>query len=209
VGAPSIAILAKAPVPGRAKTRLGPALGADGAARVQGALIRHTLAVARATGLRVRLWWDGPEDLAPPGVERHPQPAGDLGARMAAAARRPERVVIIGTDAPTARPTDLLEAAAAGGGVAIGAALDGGYWCISPPPSAPDALLAALFDAVPWSTDQVGPETRRRLQARGVPIVELRALGDLDTPDDLDRLLRDPACPAQLRAALSALRPPP
>jgi len=208
----TIAILAKAPVPGHAKTRLIPALGAEGAARLQAALIAHTVDMARATGLPVTLWWDG----APaahvtaalgPALHGRPQPAGDLGARMAAAARRGGRTVIVGTDAPTATAADLLQAGRAGDAVALGAALDGGYWCISPPASPPDSLLDALFAEMPWSTAHVAAETRRRLHARGEPVYELRTLGDLDTPADLDRLLADPACPPHLRPLLRPLLP--
>jgi rSAM/selenodomain-associated transferase 1 len=205
----TIAILAKAPLPGHAKTRLIPALGADGAARLQAALIRHTLQTARATGLPVTLWWDGPLPAPEPGLDLRPQPDGDLGARMRAAAQTGGRVILIGTDAPTARAEDLMDAVAAGPAVGIGAAFDGGYWCVSPPARAPERLLEALFHQMPWSTARVAAETRRRLAALGVPVRELRGLADLDTPADLARLRADPACPRDLLPLLGSVLPSP
>src|SRR5215510_4928268 len=89
----AIAILAKAPVAGRTKTRLIPALGADGAAHLQACLIRRTVATACevATG-PVTLWVtpDGSHSIFGDLASAYPiglstQPDGDLGARMLAA----------------------------------------------------------------------------------------------------------------------------
>ena len=117
-----IAILAKAPVAGQAKTRLIPLLGADGAARLQGWLLARTVATATADDLGpVVLWCAGPPDhpdfgrcLGSGKVSLHEQPEGDIGVRMlAAAAKSPGGVLVIGTDCPVLTPALLREAAAA------------------------------------------------------------------------------------------------
>ena len=88
----AIAILAKAPVPGYAKTRLIPALGADGAAALQAAMLKRTLAMALAAGIGPVTLWCAPDrshpafaEAAAQGVALAEQPAGDIGQRMQAA----------------------------------------------------------------------------------------------------------------------------
>src|SRR3569833_2007920 len=103
MAATSIAILAKAPVPGFAKTRLSPDIGAHAAAVLQERLTARTVATALAAGVgRVTLW--GAPDITHRsfrdlGVTLKRQPEGDLGARMLAAfAAQP--TLVIGTDCP-------------------------------------------------------------------------------------------------------------
>ena len=97
----AVAVLAKAPIPGYAKTRLIPLLGPEGAARLQGRLIERALATAVAAGIGPVTLWCAP-DAEHPFFQRAPgargvalaaQPDGDLGARMLAAfeAARPAR----------------------------------------------------------------------------------------------------------------------
>ncbi|HEX2725191.1 MAG TPA: glycosyltransferase, partial [Beijerinckiaceae bacterium] len=88
-----LAILAKAPIPGFAKTRLIPLLGPDGAARLQERLIERTLATALAGAVGPVTLWCAPDDSHPAfqsaarqcGVRLARQPDGDLGVRMLAA----------------------------------------------------------------------------------------------------------------------------
>ncbi|WP_413894511.1 DUF2064 domain-containing protein, partial [Candidatus Skiveiella danica] len=94
--APRVVVFAKAPLPGRAKTRLIPALGAEGAARLARRMLGHALAQAMAARVgAVELCMSpGPEDAAWHGVELldrvqcTDQGDGDLGARMARAVHR-------------------------------------------------------------------------------------------------------------------------
>ena len=83
-----ILVVARAPVAGAAKTRLEPLLGPAGCARLQAALVAHTVATAAALG-PVSVAVAGPAELVaelvPAGVELFRQRDGDLGARMAAA----------------------------------------------------------------------------------------------------------------------------
>lgn len=193
-----IAVFAKAPVPGYAKTRLIPLLGAEGAAQLQARLIEHTLRTVAATGLGPVTLWGAPDSddrflkaaALRCGAGLVPQPEGDLGARMLAAFAAAEGpLVLVGTDSPCLTPQDLRDAAAAlaaGAEVVIAPAEDGGY-----------ALIAAtrpwpnLFANMPWSTEQVAAQTRLRAHAAGLQLVEIRTVWDVDTPADHARLERE------------------
>jgi rSAM/selenodomain-associated transferase 1 len=181
---PRISIFARYPEPGMAKTRLIPALGAEGAARVYARLLEGTVAQARTAGIPFELRvtggreqdfrdWLG-EDLAV--VD---QGDGDLGARMA---RVPAPALLIGSDCPGLTAT-LLRAAAGvltESPVVIGPATDGGYYLIgfSQP-------MPFLFEDMEWSTPQVFTETLTRLAARGIGPAILPELSDIDLPEDL------------------------
>jgi hypothetical protein len=188
-----IAVFARAPVAGQAKTRLIPLLGADGAAALQRQLIERTLATACAVpGARVTLWVAG--DAAHPfvagaarrfGAALAEQQGGDLGARMHhafAAAGAP--LVLIGTDCPQLAPEDLSAAAGAlrAHDVVIQPANDGGYVLIGlARPQRP------LFESIDWGGPQVLRQTRERIDALGLRCALRPALDDLDTPADLQR----------------------
>lgn len=195
----SVVVFAKAPVPGRVKTRLIPALGADGAAALAARLLEHALAQARAAALGpVELCADpGPSHPAFdrararwPGLHAAEQGAGDLGQRMARALARhldagAPRVLLIGTDAPALDAPRLREAARALGDAdaVVVPALDGGYALIGLTRPAP-----ALFEGVAWSTPGVLAATRRRAAAAGLRLAELAPLADIDRPEDLRHL---------------------
>ena len=190
-----IAILAKAPLAGFAKTRLIPALGARGAARLQRAFISHTLRVAQQAGLggEVQLW------CAPSAGQRFfralqrstgvvclPQPEGDLGARMQAATTRPGPVLLVGTDCPALTAQHLRSAADAlrrGAAAVFIPAEDGGYVLVGLQQPQP-----GLFQGIDWSTERVMAQTRQRTEALGLALCELEPLWDVDTPNDLARL---------------------
>jgi len=191
----AIAILAKAPLPGLAKTRLAPVLGADGAANLQARFIAHTVATAQSAALGPVTLWVAPDPhhpvfqaiAAPPGVALAAQPEGDLGARMMAAveaARGP--ALVVGTDCPALTPEHLRAAARAlvdGIDVVIIPVDDGGYGLIGMQRPQP-----ALFEGMIWSTSSVMAETRRRLSRLGLSWREPARLWDIDRPADLDRL---------------------
>jgi rSAM/selenodomain-associated transferase 1 len=188
----AVAILAKAPLPGLAKTRLIPALGREGAALLQARLIARTLATACAAAIGpVRLWGAPDEAHFRELVRRHPvelarQAGGDLGARMLAALRPACPALVIGTDCPALEPKHLQHAAEAlrdRADAVIIPAEDGGYVLIGLRRSQPD-----LFADMPWGTATVTAETRRRAAALGLAVHELPALWDVDVPQDLERL---------------------
>ncbi len=197
VSSARILVFAKAPVSGRVKTRLIPALGAPGAARLARRLLDHTLAEAMAAGSgAVELcaspkfsapdWADYP---LPPGVATSAQGDGDLGARLAGAARRHLAqgvpVLLIGADCPALSAVRLQAAAAAlaDHDAALYPALDGGYTLLGLRADHP-----SLYAAIPWSTPQVAAVTRGRMQALGWRVWVGEALPDIDTPADLLQL---------------------
>lgn len=191
-----ILVFAKAPRPGHVKTRLIPALGADGAAKLAREMLARTLAAACAARCgTVELCMDpSPADPAwddialPAGVVLTEQGVGDLGARLARAARRVvaggERVVLIGTDCVEMDAPLLRQAvqALATADVVIYATADGGY-----------ALLGltrfdpSLFSAIAWSSPQVAAQTRARVATLGWTLHEGHTLHDVDTAEDLPR----------------------
>lgn len=190
-----VAILARAPIPGQAKTRLIPALGAAGAASLQRWLLQRTVAMALAADV-------GPVTLWCAGDPHHPdfalcrafgavavrhQPEGDLGQRMLAALREAPTAasLVIGTDCPALTATHLRAAARAlaGNDVVLLPAEDGGYVLVGA-----TRPLPALFADVDWGTDQVMGQTRQRLAALGVRWSEPATLWDVDRPEDLARL---------------------
>lgn len=188
-----IAVFARAPVAGEAKTRLIPLLGAEGAARLQAHLL--AAAVAKAAALAeaaCSLWVAGDADhpAITAAATRHRIPIAaqvgdDLGQRMhramVVALSRHARCLIIGTDCPALTTAHLAEAAAAlqSHDVVLGPAEDGGYVLIGLTRPRPD-----LFEGIAWGSNTVLPATRQRIRAAGLRLHELPALPDLDTPDD-------------------------
>ena len=165
MAATSIAILAKAPVPGFAKTRLIPDIGAHAAAVLQERLTARTVATALAAGVgRVTLW--GAPDITHRsfrdlGVTLKRQPEGDLGARMLAAfAAQP--TLVIGTDCPALTAARLRDAARARAAhdVVLTPAEVGGYVLIGA-----NAPQPGLFEDMAVSVASVLVETRATLQA--------------------------------------------
>ena len=183
-----ILIFAKQPVPGRVKTRLIPALGADGAARLAGRMLRETVDEALATGCEVELcgepdprrWYQGPP------VRLRAQGEGGLGARLARAARRGldevAGVLLVGTDCPELDRSRLTAAAAALGAydAVIHPAEDGGYALLGL-----TRFAQPLFDDIPWSTSAVFARTRERMEALGWSVLVGDTLRDIDEPEDL------------------------
>jgi rSAM/selenodomain-associated transferase 1 len=193
-GPVAIAVLARAPIPGFAKTRLIPVLGEDGAATLQARLIERAVATACAAAIGPVTLWATPDESHPGfqilrtrGVTLARQPDGDLGARMLAAiAAVNGPVLVIGTDCPALRADHLQTAAAtlhAGNEVVVFPAEDGGYVLIGMHRPLPD-----LFADMRWGTAKVMDETRRRLRERGLTWQDPVTLWDVDVPNDLARL---------------------
>lgn len=210
----TLMIFAKAPEARRVKTRLIPAVGAEGAARLHAAFVRDVVARHRAADRRVVVWRSG--DLAHPlwtglGVDLAVQPEGDLGDRLTAAfaaeMANGAAVVVLGTDSPTLPPALVEQAFAAleRHPVVIGPACDGGYYLIGM-----RGALAPVFDGVAWGTESVFAHTAEALNAAGIDYAVLDFWYDVDRPDDLRllRALRDrlpPPAPLHTLAALADL----
>lgn len=208
----AIIVFAKAPVAGLAKTRLAPALGAEGAAALAQRMLLHALAQAVDAAI-------GPVELCAAPDATHPalreaagtysaclteQGSGDLGARMHRALTRSlmgyDSALLIGTDAPSLDATVLRDAAQAlrDHEAVFVPALDGGYALVGLRRADP-----RWFFDMTWSHDRVMEVTRERLRQAGVRWAELPAVADIDEPADLVQL------PASWRDALASNRPAP
>jgi rSAM/selenodomain-associated transferase 1 len=193
----ALVVFAKAPLPGLAKTRLIPALGAAGAAALAERMLEHAAQKAAAAGADTLEICAAPDASHPcfarlaqaHGLSTTTQGDGDLGQRMHRAFVRVlanhDRALLIGTDAPALDAAMLTQAQAAlhDHDAVFVPALDGGYALVglrSP--------QACLFDRMTWSTPSVMADTRQRLRAAGLRWAELPAVADVDEPADLAHL---------------------
>jgi hypothetical protein len=189
-------IFARYPEPGKVKTRLMPAVGADGAARIYREMAEHTLAQARAVaqmkGIALQLWFTGGNQEA---LQRWlgedltycSQPEGDLGHRLTYAFQSSfgaghRAVAAIGTDCPSLNSAILLQAfeALENFELVLGPATDGGYYLIGLRRPIPE-----LFRGIAWSTDQVLPQTEAMAEQLALTRYRLPTLTDVDHPEDL------------------------
>ena len=187
----SIAILSRAPVPGQTKTRLIPALGAEGAADLHRRFLHATVRTALQANLGLVTLWCTPDTSHPEfaacaalgPLTLRQQAEGDLGQRMLATISGP--TLIIGTDCPALTPAHLQQAANAlsENDAVLIPAEDGGYVLIGLRQPEP-----AIFTDITWGTAQVLASTRQRLRDIGYSWRELPTLWDVDEPADLTRL---------------------
>jgi glycosyltransferase A (GT-A) superfamily protein (DUF2064 family) len=175
----AVIVFARAPVPGRVKTRLVPRLGEWRAARLHARLTERALRTARAARC-------GPVEL----LDSARQRGADLGERMhralVQALRRHRAAIVIGSDCPALRPAHLQRAArwlAGGCDVVLGPAEDGGYVLIGT-----TRVATWLFAGIRWGGSEVYGTTVDRLQAAAWRWRALPLLWDLDRPEDLARL---------------------
>ncbi len=192
----SIAIMARAPIPGAAKTRLIPSIGAHAAAVLQERLTERAVITALAADIGPVTLWCTP-DLAHRSfqnlAERFPivlkqQPDGDLGIRMLGAIAATQGfVLVIGVDCPALTSDHLRTAATAlnDADMALIPAEDGGYVLIGARAAHP-----GVFSGVAWGTASVLQETHARISSLGLKSANLPALWDLDTEADLARFER-------------------
>jgi uncharacterized protein len=210
----AVAVVAKEPVAGLAKTRLAPALGPGGAAAAAAAMLADTVAVV--SGVAAEPWLcfapaSARERMAAaaPGFRLLAQSGGDLGDRLAACAAAlraagAERLAIVGADTPQL-PASWYQVALAlldRVDLVLGPALDGGYYLVAASAPAP-----ALFVGVPMGTDLVLGETLRRAGRLGMRVALLPPLRDLDRVEDLAAALAAgelDACP-RTREVVAAL----
>jgi len=192
----SLAVFARFPTPGAAKTRLIPALGPEGAANLHRQMTEGAIRLAQAfcrhsdTALEILFCggsvaamrqWLGPHTFIP-------QQEGSLGERMSHTFRKSfaagaSKVVIIGTDCPGLTLGILGQAFAALNDhtLVLGPALDGGYYLIGLNRPCP-----FLFTGIDWGTSAVLTQTLALAQCLAVHL--LPALHDIDRPGDLAHL---------------------
>ena len=225
----AIAVMAKAPQPGRCKTRLAPLLGADRAAALSIAFLRDITEnlreaaqlvpiapfVAYAPGGHAHLFdgilAPGTDLILADGSGREADGVDGFGRCLLHAidglfATGFSAACVLNSDSPTL-PTAFLRRAAAllqmpGDRVVLGPAEDGGYYLLGM-----KRAHARLFADIEWSTERVAEQTRARARDAGIPLLELGAWYDVDDEDALNRLraeLCDPAATGYRAAATSA-----
>lgn len=213
-------LFARFPVAGSVKTRLIPALGAEGAAALHRRLVLRTLRAARTlcqlqnVELEIRCAGDdaGPmQHWLGDGCLCRPQCAGDLGQRMAGAFADSFRegataTVLIGSDCPELTPQVLAAAFASlkNCPVVFGPATDGGYYLVGLTQPLPE-----LFQGIAWGTEIVLAQSQRILEQTGICAGQLDRLDDLDRPEDLKAWQRiiepDDSGSIQISAIIPAL----
>lgn len=176
----ALAVIAKAPVAGRVKTRLCPPCSPEQAALLAQAALADVLdAMLSTPAARRVIVLDGePPAWLPSGIDVVSQRGDGLDERLAAAFDDIGPALVIGMDSPQVRPVELwlgLDAVRIHDAV-LGPAEDGGYWAIGLREPDPQALLG-----VPMSSPDTLRAQRERLARLGLRRAELRALRDVDT----------------------------
>lgn len=189
-------IFSRYPEPGKTKTRMIPALGAQGAAELQRQMTEHTLAQAKKLtkllGVAIEVHFAGGnqqlitnwlgQDLV-----YQPQSSGDLGQRMTSAfteafMAKMESVVMIGIDCPDLNENLLSQAFESLNhhDLVLGPAQDGGYYLIGLGRNSTE-----LLNNISWGTDQVLAQTVAKAKQLDFTIAYLDTLSDVDRPEDL------------------------
>ncbi len=186
---------AKAPEPGRVKTRMLTQLSPVEACALHEELVRWTCGTLLESGLgAVELWVAGDSghalfvDCASRWqITLHTQAAGaELGLRMREALNdglaRADRVLLVGSDCPALSGGYLQEALKAldTADLVLGPALDGGYVLIGA-----KRPVDAVFVDIGWGSSRVLAETLARAQSAAITVAELQPLQDIDRPEDL------------------------
>ncbi|MHB8657656.1 MAG: TIGR04282 family arsenosugar biosynthesis glycosyltransferase [Solirubrobacteraceae bacterium] len=182
----TLLVMAKEPLPGRAKTRLTPPCSVEEAAALAAAALTDTIEVAaRTPAARKVLVFEG--DAGPwcrEGFELLPQRGEDLAERLAAAFEDVDGpALLVGMDTPQLTPELLLDGMRAltnrDVDAVLGPALDGGYWSIGL-----RAGLTGAFCGVPMSRQDTLRHQRARLAELGLRVHEQTPLRDVDTIED-------------------------
>lgn len=201
-----LVIFTKYPTAGTVKTRLIPALGAEGAAKLHQRLAEYTIAQTQGF-LQIRKNIDIDLEIRFAGADRQamadwlgteyrcvPQGEGDLGDRMARSisdgfAQESSAIVLIGTDCPAITPNLLLDSFSklSTADIVIGPASDGGYYLIGVHRRIQDRF-SNLFQNIQWSTSEVLTQTLKISSQFRFKIEQLPTLNDIDRPEDLQYL---------------------
>lgn len=204
-----LCVFAKRPRPGRVKTRLVPAVGEAGAARLAEAFVADSLAALERRPEPVVLATVGPWPEQSAQRTLWEQGPGDLGARLERVLRRALEhapiAVALGADSP-GLPAAHLDACLAGleeAEALLGPTEDGGFYALALR-RCPPGCLAGL----PWSQPHTARATAQQLAELGLRVGWGPAWWDVDEPADLGRLWQlPPARIPQTRAVLADLLP--
>ncbi len=192
----SLIIFTRYPEPGRTKTRLIAAIGAEGAADLHRHMAEHALSLAKGSAayqdVEIKVYYDGGDQRLFESWLGHDltyvaQQGDDLGKRMAEAFvetfhESEEPVIIIGTDCPDLTTGVMDEAfrLLSCSDLVLGPAADGGYYLIGLNHPIPE-----LFEGVHWGTNEVLSKTQAIAHSLGLKVSMLETLNDIDRPEDL------------------------
>ncbi|HEX3283481.1 MAG TPA: DUF2064 domain-containing protein [Mycobacterium sp.] len=201
----TLLVIAKAPVAGQAKTRLGATVGHHAAADIAAATLLDTLDAVDATPVRARvLALTGDLDQASGGDEIRSrlgdvyvveQRGDDFSARLAnaiadaAAVAGARPVLLIASDTPQVTADLLTECAQAlvETDVVFGLARDGGWWVLG----VTEPSMAECLHTIPTSRSDTGPATLEALRDKGLAVTLVAELSDVDTIDDVELVRAD------------------
>lgn len=196
---PALVVMAKEPVAGSVKTRLGAMLSADQSLDLYRAFLLDKVdQVVGVAGVTPYLAYTPPgarpafEQLVGGRIALLEQRGGDLGERLRHVAddlgSRHAGVLLVDSDTPNLPSGALVEAVDALGAsdVVIGPAWDGGYYLLGMRRPDPE-----LFGGIAWSTGRVLAQTIENVRRRGSTLHFLPSWYDVDRPPDLQRLARD------------------
>ena len=192
----TLIIYSRYPEPGKTKTRMIPALGAEGAAQLQRRMTEHTLETARKSksdrDISIEVHFAGGNeqlmsDWLGKDIKHIPQVFGDLGDKMNYSFTQSldfnsQRVVIIGIDCPDIN-IDILNNAfnsLQNNDLVLGVAEDGGYYLIGL-----NKTIPQLFQSIDWGTEKVLNQTKAIAQRLNLKTKYLTTLSDIDRPEDL------------------------
>lgn len=189
-------VMTRFPEPGRTKTRLIPALGAEGAAQLQRQMTEYLLNrfqnLRPSCQLAVEVHFAGgsPEQMISwlgRQVLLRPQCSGNLGQRLIYAfeqgfAAGLERILVVGSDCPGIGEAQLAQALTQlnSHDVVLGPAEDGGYYLIGLKGPQPK-----LFESISWGQSCVLDQTVAIAVRRNLSVSLLTSLPDIDRPEDL------------------------
>lgn len=192
----ALIVFARAPRPGRVKTRLAATLGTMQATEIYAGLLDHALTLAPRGYFATRYLFCAAADeqgyfadrLAPDGWRVRVQRGADLGARMfnafASILGESRFAVLMGSDIADSTAADLGQAVAvlaAGNDQAVLAPVaDGGYWLLGLP-----RVRRAYFTDITWGGERVAASTQARLQRDGLSVHRLEERHDIDVADDV------------------------
>ena len=204
-----IVLIAKDALEGKVKTRLAKHIGHQKACEIYRIMAQHICHIAVQSGYPVAISFQGDlkspfaESLRGLGADLYQQPMGSLGKIIYEALHRFTRTVALGMDMPLLK-VEHLHQAFSQNDICIGPAEDGGYWCIAAthPPK-------ELFENIDWSTEYVLEQTLAQIKKTQIkkyahPVFFLETQYDIDTYDDLVRLLTHPSLPPSLHKRITA-----
>ena len=201
----AFAVMTKAPVPGKVKTRLTPPLTPMEAAELNVCFLRDTArgienAVSQSAARGIAVYTpvgseSAYEGILPSSFDLVPQRGDAFGERLQLAMHDLFRlgfasVCLIDSDSPIVPHQAFSEAATvlaeSENTIVLGPSEDGGYYLVGS-----TAVHPSLFEDIDWSTERVLEQTLERAKAAGLGVHLLPASYDVDDQRTLSRLCAD------------------